>query len=251
MVAACETPSLDCPLASTPPPQRLLGTKREAVEALLSCRWAGCRRSRRSHLGRLPAPSAFWSARLVLWEQVLVLPCFPSQPTALPPRHPLPRRSYPLSEGLRQRIATDCKHRSSSGFLCQLCLGICLPSGLLTGTGAWDYDRDMDVLRREVVAVLGRCLAPEACDLREHIDRCARVPAEGWEEAQARDVVDAATRAVRLGMAGSSAAEHVRAGVSPPQPRAPPLPTHAWQRDAVGRRQAPVHSVHRIGGCRF
>lgn len=38
------------------------------------------------------------------------------------------------------------------------------------GTGAFDYDRDMAVLRREVAAVLARHLLPSEYDLRECID---------------------------------------------------------------------------------
>ena len=54
-----------------------------------------------------------------------------------------------------------------------------LAAGLLTGTAAWDYDRDMDVLRREAAAVLGGRLAPEEYDLRERIDRWAAGAAGG------------------------------------------------------------------------
>lgn len=194
--------------------QRLLGKKREAVEALLSCRWAGC-------CSRVPAGTACCDQ------------------TGLRSRHPAPRRSYPLSEGLRQRIATDIKHHSSAGFLCQLCLGICLPSGLLTGTGAWDYDRDMDVLRREAAAVLGRCLAPEEYDLREHIDRCARECAVDRREWARPAAWDSSPRAVgcALRLAGARGARG-QAWAGPTGPTAPPA-----ARPPAARRRGPTENA--------
>lgn len=76
---------------------------------------------------------------------------------------------HPLSETLQKRIRAHEGNRSKRGFCCQLVIGLCLPAGLLT-QGEWDYDRDMDVLRKEASAVLSTSLHPTSYELLEHID---------------------------------------------------------------------------------
>lgn len=164
------------------------------------------------------------------------------QPHA-PASNPLPRR-WPLSELLRRRIRAHDRNSGCACFSVQLVFGICLPSGLLIGTQAFDYgaaaapplaacsaaagclqrhrwllaaqplaaaaaavpcpalalpalahalfmalllppslaaplllnrpprptDRDVDVLRREVAAVVAQRLPPGSWDLQESID---------------------------------------------------------------------------------
>ena len=103
----------------TPPPgepldlDRFFGQTRSAVEALLQQRWVAV-------WVEDPPPAA--SVRSAT-------PCCCTRPAC----------RWPLSPVLQQRIATHQKHNSQAGFLCQMCFGLCLPSGLLTGTGAWDY----------------------------------------------------------------------------------------------------------------
>lgn len=48
-------------------------------------------------------------------------------------------------------------------------VGLCLPSGLLQ-QGSWDYDRDMDVLRKEAATILSSFFPPTDYELVEHID---------------------------------------------------------------------------------
>ncbi|KAL4433746.1 hypothetical protein ABPG75_000187 [Micractinium tetrahymenae] len=76
---------------------------------------------------------------------------------------------HPLSEALQKRIRAHDRHRSTRGFCCQIVVGLCLPAGLLT-QGEWDYDRDMDVLRKEAAAVLSTFMQPASYELLEHID---------------------------------------------------------------------------------
>lgn len=77
---------------------------------------------------------------------------------------------FPLSQDLQKRIAAHIKfNESKSGFWKLMILDICIPSGLLLG-GNFDYDRDLDVLRKEVQAALARApLRPSEYELAEHI----------------------------------------------------------------------------------
>lgn len=105
--------------------------------------------------------------------------CIPTQhPCSLVHRHPHTtplsppncNRRWPLSDLLQRRIRAHERNAGCACFFVQLFFGLCLPSGLLVGTEAFDYDRDVDVLRKEVAAVVAQRLPPGAWDLQESID---------------------------------------------------------------------------------
>ncbi|KAI7843392.1 hypothetical protein COHA_002990 [Chlorella ohadii] len=80
------------------------------------------------------------------------------------------QQRFELSPQLQERISLHLRHRGSYGMLVQFVVGCLCPCPGVDQTAAWDYDRDMDVLRQEVAAVLAQHLAPGSWELQERID---------------------------------------------------------------------------------
>ncbi|PSC68754.1 hypothetical protein C2E20_7682 [Micractinium conductrix] len=98
----------------------------------------------------------------------------PFDPTALPKHQQdaaerLLMLRFPLSQTLQERIQRHEQQRGGACFCCLMVVGLLLPAGCFM-QGSWDYDRDMDVLRKEAAAALAAHLPPGSWELVEHID---------------------------------------------------------------------------------